>query len=372
VRHEAHRIRTALALAACALLALAAAPAPAGARDLVGQGNRAFAKGDYRQALDAYEKASVDEPESPIILFDRGVAFYRLEDYAKAREALEQAAIKSRDLAFEAKCLYNLGNCAFQEGRRQQDSDLRKALAAFQESARRYKEALQRDPGLQDAAHNIEVARLTVKRLLDEIRKQEEKRQEQQKKQQDFQNRLQDLIQRQQKALDRNQELQKQRATANANDLRRKVQGLADEQEKLHKDTEDLAKQAPQPDPQTPPPQKEPLDKAAAEQSRAVEALGRNDLGQARPPQEKALEALKEAAPSAADQKQSEGGDQPKSDDKGPQQPAQAQQQPASQSDYRKQEARGESARDILNEEKDHRDQRSRAQRAYTPVDKDW
>jgi len=44
----------------------------ASARALVSQGNAAYAKGQYQEALDAYGKASVDDPESAPILFDQG------------------------------------------------------------------------------------------------------------------------------------------------------------------------------------------------------------------------------------------------------------------------------------------------------------
>ena len=62
------------------------------ARTLVEQGNRAYTAGEYANALAAYEEAEVDLPESPRINFNRGLIFYRQEDYGKAKEAFKKAA----------------------------------------------------------------------------------------------------------------------------------------------------------------------------------------------------------------------------------------------------------------------------------------
>ena len=136
---------------------------------LVSKGIMNYNKKDYVRALDLYDMASVKAPESAIIAFDRGDALYKKQDYEKAREQFQLAASKSTSLPFEAKAWYNLGNCAFKEGGRQEDSDLKKALESYQESVKLYGTALEKDPKLHDAAENIEIARLKIKDLLDKI-----------------------------------------------------------------------------------------------------------------------------------------------------------------------------------------------------------
>ena len=138
---------------------------------LIDKGNRAFQQGSYDEALIAYEAASIEAPESPHIYFNKGTIFYMQGDYQKATDMFEQAALKTKDLAFEARAQFNLGNCAFRESLRQRDSDLKKSVEQLERSIYYYKKAFELDPELQDAAHNIEVARLIMKQLLDEVKK---------------------------------------------------------------------------------------------------------------------------------------------------------------------------------------------------------
>lgn len=202
------------ALAALCLVAASGAALADSPGRLVSKGIKHYNRKDYVKALDLYDMASVKAPESAIIAFDRGDAFYKKEDYEKAREQFQQAASKSTSLPFEAKAWYNLGNCAFKEGGRQEDSDLKKALESYQESVKLYGTALEKDPKLHDAAENMEIARLKIKDLLDKI-----KNQEQNQKQQGQQN------QQQQNQQQQNQQQQNQQAGAENKDQQKQNQG---------------------------------------------------------------------------------------------------------------------------------------------------
>jgi len=163
---------------------------------LVSRGNRSYEKGDYEKAVEYYEKASVREPESPMIAFNLGNVYYRKQEFDKARDYFEEAALRARDLSLEARAWYNMGNSVFNEGGRQTDSDIEKALKLYEESVRFYSTALQKDPGFDDAAYNIEVARLVIKDLLDRIRKQQEQQKAQQEEMKEAVDSLVALIER--------------------------------------------------------------------------------------------------------------------------------------------------------------------------------
>jgi tetratricopeptide (TPR) repeat protein len=176
-----------MALFACALMMAGSASAESPGR-LVSKGNKQYDKKDFAKALDLYDRASVKAPESPIVAFNKGDAFFKKGDLDKAREQFQQAASKTKSLPFESKAWYNLGNCAFEEGKRQEDSDLGKALESLQESVKRYGTALEKDPGNKPAAENMEIARLKIKDLLDKQKKQQQqggKQGDQQKQQGD-------------------------------------------------------------------------------------------------------------------------------------------------------------------------------------------
>jgi Ca-activated chloride channel family protein len=342
----------------------------------VAEGNRAYRDGKYAEAAAAYEKASVDLPEAAEIYFNKGTAYYGQEDYAKAVEALEAAALKTRDLALEARCNFNLGNCAFRQAERQKDSDLQKAVDGYRRSIRHYQEALKLDPELADAAHNIEVVRLLLKDLLDKLNKQQQQQKQQQEKLKEIAEKLKQLIERQQKANERRETLGKEEAEKGESDaLKQNTQGLADDQSDIRDDTKALSEEmakavppAPLQQPQQPAQPPSPIaqarphvDAAAAEQALAAERLRKHQLEEAKPPQDKALEELLKALAKLAGQPQGGQGQQ-KQD---PQPQPKDQQQAA--------KPRDEKARDILKEEKDNRDRRrQRARSGHRPVDKDW
>lgn len=139
----APRRRPAAALAALAG-ALAAWPAVASTRSLNEEGNRAYRRAEFEQALRAYTEAQVRAPDSPVIQYNIGNVFYRQEEYERASEAYRKALEAARGpLARDSA--YNLGNARFQAG------DYAGAVAA-------YRGALQIDPADRDAKRNLEIA----------------------------------------------------------------------------------------------------------------------------------------------------------------------------------------------------------------------
>lgn len=159
----------AVCLAGCITPADAASP-----ETLIQKGNTLFASGKYDDAIAAYDEAAADDPESPVIYFNKGAALYQKEEYTAAREAFGKAAVKTKDPVLEAKSKFNLGLCFFREGERQKDTDLQKTMEFYQSSIASFQEALTITPEFKEAAENIEMVRLMMKALLDEIQKQEE------------------------------------------------------------------------------------------------------------------------------------------------------------------------------------------------------
>jgi len=342
------------------------------AKDLVRQGNADFDKGDYERALTAYEKASVDLLESPHLFFNRGDVYYRQGNYAKAREMFETAALKARDIRLEARCKYNLGNCLFREGQRQADSDLQKALEAFQESVRYYQDALELDGELRDAAHNIEVARVTMKDILDKVQKKQQQDQQRQQAQKEAADELKNLIDRQRQVLGQNDELAKRQADqAESQDWAKQVDSLAREQGTIKDDTKGLSEKLAKQQKTTTQPANPPmerarqhLDQAATEQAVAEEGLRKQRLEEARASQESALQELAKAMESLAGQ--SSPGQQPQA------QQQRSESQPAQQ-EQAKSPRQDETAGEILEEEKENRQRRSlQMPGGIQPVDKDW
>lgn len=361
---------------------------------LVDAGNRAFQAGKFDEAISAYDKASVQAPESPVIFFNKGDALYRKGDYAGASEMFEKAAIKSKALKLEASARYNLGNCAFREAEKQKDSDLQKALAACQSSVKSYQDALKLDPDHKDAARNIEIVRLTIKAILDEIKKKQEEAEKQKQQQKDAAERMKQLIQKQEQAAEKSKSLSKEKqAQGDSQDVQKKSQELADEQKNIQKETEKLSEEMkeasqqqkqgqPQNQPDAGKKAAEHLDEAKSHQGKAADKLKENSPEQAQPEQGEASKDLKEALKSLEDDSKKGGNDQnqQKPQDQKDQQDKQTQQQDqpqASEQDKPGQQQQAskvdEDVRDVLNDEKTNKEMRDRRSMApYGEVDKDW
>ena len=167
-------------------------PAPLGgreagsARETLRQGNRLYGDKQYAEAVNKYNDVLVEQPQAVEPKFNKANSYYRLDDLSAAMDLYQQVAAESKDMALVAKAKYNLGNCFFQRGTKQRDSDLQKAVEDMETSIANWRQVLDLDPQNKKAAKNIEVARLTIKDILDQMKKQQQDQQNQ-KNQQDQQ-----------------------------------------------------------------------------------------------------------------------------------------------------------------------------------------
>ncbi len=186
------------ALHSCILIALVATSIRTAqadsARETLRQGNRLFGDSKYTEAINKYNEALVDQPQALEPKFNKADGYFRMDDLGQAMDLYQEVAAGSKDMLLVARARYNLGNCFFQRGSKQRDSDLQKAVDDMKTSITYWRQVLDIDPKNEKAAKNIEVARLTIKDILDQIKKQ----QEQQKQQQGQQNKQDQQKQQQQ------------------------------------------------------------------------------------------------------------------------------------------------------------------------------
>jgi tetratricopeptide (TPR) repeat protein len=368
---NAIRINIMIAAVLCIAAAAARADSP---RTLVDRGNRSYEKNDFDAAIEYYERASVRDPESPIVAFNTGNAFYRREEYAAAREHFEGAALKADELSLEARSWYNAGNCAFREGERQVDDDPEKALEFFQESVQLYTTSLDKDPGLMDAAHNIEVTRIIIKDLLDKIKQQQEQMQQQQERFQAVVDSLRALIARQEEAAADSEELESsdRRGTdewnAGVDDVEDR-QGMIAGGTGAVRDT--LRSFFPDTIPQQVAEALSHIDSSLVHQDDALNDLAGRRPGDASVDQSFSLDQLRKALEALAeDQQGNEGQDQQR---QGGEQPQPREEEPTEEEQKQQQEQQAsKTARGILEEEKENKEKRQKAAQGYRAVDRDW
>jgi tetratricopeptide (TPR) repeat protein len=318
--------------AAILLLCMVALPFAAraeSAADLMEKGNEHYAAGRYDEALKAYEEAGAELPESGEISFNKGNAYFRKGEYEKAKEAYEAAAIHTKDPSLEARSQFNLGNTAFATAEALVQKDMKKSLAGYEQSILHYRNGLRIDPNIEEAAENIEMTRLRMKDLLDQIKQQEEESKEQQKEREELRKQLDEVIQEQGAEIKDNDSLKEKASREPAAVFDDEAEKLESDQGGTRRKTEEISQklktaQCPllggsakdkssgpaaqdadltaQPQPQSQEPAKQPdqsvadhVDNALNSQQSAIEGLGRRELDQAKGDQEKALQELKEA-----------------------------------------------------------------------------
>jgi tetratricopeptide (TPR) repeat protein len=111
--------------------------------DHIRAGNRLLKKGDINGARGEFESALIDEPESPVAVYNLGTAELLQGNLEPAQKRLEQAAAMSPEADFKSRCAYNMGHLKFLQGDRS---------AAIE----KFKEALRLNPKDLDAKYNIE------------------------------------------------------------------------------------------------------------------------------------------------------------------------------------------------------------------------
>lgn len=121
------------------------------------EGDRAFRRGDYTRAAQAYQRALADGDSSATVRYNLGTALLRLGRHDAARPHLEAAARPRGRADLSLRAEYNAGNAdlapvaAGRVPQPQRSERLQRAIA-------HYRRALLLNPGDADAKWNLELA----------------------------------------------------------------------------------------------------------------------------------------------------------------------------------------------------------------------
>lgn len=143
------------------------------ARVATAEGNKLYSQENYNEAINKYDQALAAGPEALRPKFNKANSYYRLDDLSQAIDLYREVAAESKDMSLVAKAKYNLGNSYFQQGAKQKDSDLRKAIDDLKTAIGSWRGTLDIEPDTKKAAKNIEVARLMIKDIMDQLKNQQ-------------------------------------------------------------------------------------------------------------------------------------------------------------------------------------------------------
>ncbi|TFG50485.1 MAG: hypothetical protein E4H40_01320 [Candidatus Brocadiia bacterium] len=181
---------------AAVLITLPLSTATADTSKLMDLGNKLYSQGNFNEAVTKYDEVILEDPAALEPKFNKADSYYRLDDLSKAAELYKEVTVQTRNMKLLTMAKYNLGNCSFQQGIKQKDSDLQKAVGEMKTAIGSWRSVLDIDPANEKAAKNIEVARLMIKDLLDQLKNQPKDPNQPQQQQQ--QNQKQDPNQPQQ------------------------------------------------------------------------------------------------------------------------------------------------------------------------------
>jgi len=336
------------------------AESPAG---VVREANKLYRQGQFKEAVDGYDRALQEAPEAIEPRFNKADGYFRLDDLQQAIDLYKAVAAQSRDMQLVAKAKYNLGNSMFEQGVKLAQTDSQKAIESMKSAIGSWRQSLDIDPANEKAAKNIEVARLSIKDILEQIEKQKQQQEQQQQQQKQNQEDLKQLLE-QQKALADKTEQAKQQPSPDFNEIAKEQSELKDRTEQMK---QELQKQA---DANKPGQQAaEHLKDATENQKDAKEKLDKSDAQAAKKSQDKAAQDIVKALKSLSEKKEQNQQQQAQQQPNQPQEPNEVpQQQPQEQA-----EAPDSTAQEILDREQRQKQERQLMQSpAFQKVDKDW
>ncbi len=136
----------------------------------VQKGNRLYEKGKFDEALKYYNEAQKNEPDSSIINFNIGTAWYKKGNYKKAIDFFVKSLTTERK-KLESKANYNIANAKYKMGKRKINTDLSDTIKLYREALDYYKRAIDLDEKNIDAKYNHEFVEKELKVLLDRLKK---------------------------------------------------------------------------------------------------------------------------------------------------------------------------------------------------------
>jgi len=231
---------------AAALLLLAPEVCRGSAAGEVRRGNKAYGQAKYEQALEAYRRAQLEEPDLAPLHLNIGNVHYRQENWSEALREFELAQ-SSGDSALSARATYNMGNTLF----RQQD------LPAAAEA---YKSSIELDPTDMDARYNLE---LVLKML--------EQQQQQQQQQQQDQSQQEQSQQEQQEESSQEEQDQQQEQKQDQDQAKKEQEQQSQEQQQGQQQEQQEQEDQPREEKESPPPQ--PGEMSPQEAARLLNAI---------------------------------------------------------------------------------------------------
>ena len=375
---------------------------------LAEKGRQFYAEGDYHEALRQYQRIELPDPNEPTLLYNQANCYFETDQLDQAIHLYQRVLDDTQGPDLRSRAHHNLANSYLKQVTGAENGDPRTAIKTLQTAVDHYRQALQDHPDDEGAGHNIALARRAMRGFIEQLKQQ----QEQQQQQESLADKIKNLLERQKNLLFQTAALYQAQQVNDPNNATpdQRYAALVGDQQVLKKDTSgvqaearqmhDQLAQPPQQQPPSPTGQAAPPDtqvyeivtqelyEATTDQDQAAGALIAHQApatgdaqAQAAEHLRKALEALsknqQENQQQQNDQQDQDQSEQQESEDKNQQQSPQQQEssqqdQQQAQPEEQQAEASDQTARDILDEEKERKKQQMITLLQQGKVDKDW
>jgi Ca-activated chloride channel homolog len=275
-----------------------------------------YEAGNFEKAQADFERRLQATPQSDKLHFNAGAASYKLGDFAKAVDHFTQSLL-SGDSKLREDSSYNLGNALVRRGEAAKGNEEKKA--DWKNAIQHYSEALKLDPQNKQAEENREI----VKKMLDDLEKQEKEQQQKQDQQQQKQDEQQQKQDQQQQKQDQQQQKQDQQQQKQDQQQQKQDQQQQKQDQQQQKQDQQQQKQDQQQQKQDQQQQKQDQQQQKQDQQNGGQAKQDQQQKQPKGDQQQQKQASKdqEQAKPEQDEKGQQSQDQPEKDREGKDQP---------------------------------------------------
>ena len=283
-----------------------------------------YEAGNFEKAKADFERRLQATPQSDKLHFNAGAASYKLGDFAKAVDHFTQSLL-SGDPKLREDSSYNLGNALVRRGEAAKGNEEKKA--DWKNAIQHYSEALKIDPQNKQAEENREM----VKKMLDDLEKQEKEQQQKQDQQQQKQDQQQQKQDQQQQKQDQQQQKQDQQQQKQDQQQQKQDQQQQKQDQQQQKQDQQQQKQDQQQQKQDQQQQKQDQQQQKQDQQQQKQDQQQQNQGQAKQDpqqqpkgdqqQQKQTSNDQEQAKPEPDEKGQQNQDQPQKDREGKDQP---------------------------------------------------
>jgi len=203
------------------------------------KGNRMYKKGKFDEALKYYKEAQEYEPDSPIINFNMGTAWYKKGNYKKAIDFFVKS-LTTDNRKLESKANYNIANAKYRMGKRKINTDLQEAINLYRQALDYYKRAIELDEKNIDAKYNHEFVEKELKTLLDKLKKRQNQQEKNNKEKQKGTNK--EGNNQEKKSAEKNKEKQNENKKNASQQNKQPLKNTLEKKERDKKENKSLAK----------------------------------------------------------------------------------------------------------------------------------